>query len=720
MLIAKTENLLWTAENAVLRAYALDTLSFLYQIEADSLISSLCCESMVLVGTQKGSLCTVNLEKKCTEVLKKMESSVTALFLRGSVLGVGTECGSVCILLVKGTDLEILEERCHTAPVLGIATDGVETCISDMRGRICTFPDQKVYDNFNAYICYTRYLFASESHFLYCKTKEAFAVYLEHTTGNPIQSFFFSRTGSVVFLKEKGKVFVYDFNKKSMINEICISGECVYDEDRNRIIFESRGSLKFVENAADRNLLKSSMNSVFFKELKIEERIVWSESECSDEVVRIRRKKSKKPVSYEFVQDPVEKKVSGEHGKEGREPNKEAPSPRRGRYGKGGDLKDLFKEESVSSEHNSTFYPQDVPKGDTAPSETGNIRYGPQHFMPTLIEGHNGALMCYNTTGYLTSTKDEFFNVVELSYHNTLKKGMQIKDTNFSKFGVFSEEAVLLGTASSLHFYSGDVQWTHKSSEEVNLIGMSNQLIAVVYDHGVLRVYKHSGLEVFNCDLGMVNAVFCHGNLVFALKKESLYKIDAESFSFERFEVLSGVDWVFVDQYVYYRACGKVYVLRKGLSLRVCEPEGHPLCVSDGYLVVLSKNKQFYPEPAVEYCKLKLSHNSSGPNILNCTVFGRDDAQLSRIIKDAESSGRNRLAEDLKMLVYGEDKSLCPAPDKKQPSGHLDIFDGDLPNHYRERENEFWNNKDIAKEKFSGKKEDTMQIRTKKYSPFKK
>lgn len=723
MLMDRTESLLCKVEAEVLQVHSLSTLDLLFQIEADSQISSLCCDSMVLIGTQKGSLCAVSAEEKHMKPLKKLKSPITALFLRESVLGIGTECGSIHVLLIKGTDLETLEERKHTAPVLGIATNGVETYISDMRGRICTFPDQKVYDNFGTYVCYCKYLFASESHFLYCKTREAFAVYLEHATGNPIEKFFFSSTGSVIFVKEKGKVFAYDFNKKSVINEMEVNGVCIYDEERNRLIVEHRGALFSVENAADRNLLKSSMNDVFFKELKIEERVVWSESDFSDEVVRIKRNKNKKTVAYEFVTETKEedgKKTKNHKVARGKKNGGDAHSGTKHQK-KDNTLKSLFSEESDSSDKKAVFSSPMQPKGDAEVHESTKASQKLHHFMPVSIAEKDGVLMCYNTTGYLTSTQDEFFNIVELSYHDASRKSVQIKDTNFCRLGVFSEKAIILGTECSLHFYSTDIEWTHKSIEKISLIGISNFLFAVVYGCGVLRIYKHSGLEIFNCEFSVINSIFCHENVVFILEKETLHKINGKLFTIEHFSVLPNVNWIYVDDYVYYQAQGRVYVLWNNMSLKVEEPEGHPLCVSDGYLVVLSKSRQFYPAPAVEYSKVRLEHNSGGPNVLNCTILERDEERLAEITREAEHAGRNRLAADLKALVCNTDASKdCGLFGRPDTVGQ-EASEEEEKRHYRERENEFWNRKDVMKyEPYQKAEEKDMKIRTRRYSPFRK
>lgn len=721
MLIACSQKHIHTAEGSVLKTYNADDLTQAHQVSLDSAILSLCCDAAVVIGTDSGSLYTIAAERP--RMLRQFKSPVSALFLKGTILGAGTECGTVCVALLRDAELVVLEEREHAAPVLGIATDGVTTYISDMQNRICTFPDRKTYDNFSTHICYCKYLFASESFFLYCKTKEAFAVCLEHTTGAEIKKFVFSRTGSVLLVVEESKVFVYDFNKRAVINEVEVGGDFVYDEDRNRLVFLRGRELATIENIADRDLLRQPMDDVFFRESKIEERIVWSEGECSDEAVQITRKKKTKSVSYEFV------------AKDTNTPSSNAPAAHRhgDKKDKNTHLSRVFQPEAQPARKtglgvlfdDASSSEQQRHADSTQTTERDEHREGVceapskrEPFMPSSVRCGGSILMCYSTLGYLISTKDEFFSLVELRYHDNSRSSMKIKDTNFCTMGVFADGAVLLATAASLHFYSESIEWTHKSAEEVALVGISEDILGVVYGQGVLRIYKHSGLELFNCEFEAVDSICCHKQAAVVLCGNMLLRVDSATFTCERFNVIGGANWMHVGDHIYYRVASRVYVLRNGLSLRVAELENIPLCVSGGYLLALSGSARLHPEPAVEYLKMRLEHNSSCPNTLNFAVLERNDDQLAKIAEEAEEQGRHRIADDVRALMGGGRRA-----EQREGTGPRTAHaEEDVPVHYREKENEKWEHLEVASGAMHAETKAASfgDIKTKRYSPFKK
>lgn len=725
MLIAHSQKHIYTAEGNVLKTYSAEDLTQIHLLSLDSVVLSLCCDEAVVIGTTNGSLYTVAAGKP--RILRQFKSPISALFLKGTILGAGTECGTVCVALLRDTELVVLEEREHAAPVLGIVTDGVTTYISDMRNRICTFPDRKTYDNFNTHICYSKYFFASESFFLYCKTKEAFAVCLEHSIGVEIEKFMFSSTGSVLFVVEKNKAFVYDFNKREVINEVEVEKDFVYDEDRNRIVFLKGRELATIENIADRDLLRQPMDDVFFKESKIEERIVWSDSECSDEALQITRKKKKKNVCYEFVAEDQNTTSSNASAVSRREKDKKD---------KNSHLSRVFQAETQPVQRvglgilfeDASSYEQKIHTDNIPPvqnkghhvclgDECESLRKrGP--FMPSSVTCNGSSLMCYSTLGYLISMKDEFFSLVELRYHDNSRSSMKIKDTNFCTMGVFVEEVVLLATTKSLHFYSENIEWIHKSVEEVTLLGMSEDILGVVYALNILRIYKHSGLELFNCEFEAVDSICCHKQTAVVLCGRLLYRVDSAAFTCEKFDVIGGANWMYVDDYVYYRVKNRVYVLRNGLSLRIAEIENIPLCVSGGYLLALSGSVRLHPEPVVEYFKMRLEHNSSCPNTLNFVVLERDDGQLAKIAKEAEVHGRHRIAEDVRTLIM-DSCQIDPNESLSPKDAHTEE---DMPAHYREKENDRWVHVEGLGDTGHTEKKSTSfgDIKTKRYSPFRK
>lgn len=711
MLITNTSRHVYLAEGNTLKTYSLANLVFLHQTHLDAQITSVYGDAVAVVGTQSGAVYVTTTDTVQPRLLKKFGSPITALFLKNTILGVGTDHGTICVMLINGTETDVLEEREHTAPILGIATDGVDVYVSDMRNRICTFPDHKVYDNFNTYIYHSRYLFASETTSLYCKTKDAFAVCLEHS-GNAIQKFVFSRKGSVLFVKEDERVIVYDFNSRTVINEIRARGDFLYDEDRNRLIVVERGELQVVENAADRNLLANDMDAVFFNKLNIEEKIVWSESESSEEAIRVKRKKTDKKRTYEFVTGADDSAVEQTRTKK---KGDERPSKTKHLKAevKPGDnaLKSLFGDDAFSVDENPAVHKA------AAPTQAAlHAEQDVGHFMPSSVIVGTGHLMCYNAIGHLTSIKDEFFNIVELTYHDTSRRSVKIKDTNFCALGAFSSRAILLGTTTSLHFHSESIQWTYQSTEDILLLGITDTLFSVVYKRGILRIYRHSGLEIFNCEFDAIRSVFCYNHSVALLCADAIYAIECDNFTFKKFETRRNADWLYVDNDFYYRVKDRFYVVRNGLSLKVGEVSNAPLCVSGGYLVALSGTNQLYPEPAVEYFRIRLDHCSNGPNILNLTVFDRDDEQVLKAAKEAESAGRHHLAGDLRALV----KSVQdPMSDNGQRVGNTDL-ELDDPVHYRQKENDRWATSDAASKSAASDKEAPGEIRTKRYSPFKK
>lgn len=726
MLIACSQTHIHTAESKVLNTYNAEDLTQTHQMLLDSAILSLCCDAALIAGAENGALYTIAAEKP--RILRQFKSPVSALFLKGTILGAGTECGTVCVALLRDTELVVLEEREHAAPVLGIVTDGVTTYITDMRNRICMFPDRKTYDNFNTYICYSKYLFASESFFLYCKTKEAFAVCLEHSTGAEIKKFMFSSTGSVLFVVEESKVFVYDFNKRVVINEVEMERDFIYDEDRNRLVFLKGGELVTVENIADRDLLRQPMDDVFFKESKIAEKVVWSESECSDETLQITRKKKKKNVSYEFVAKGPNITSSNapavlQHGNERKGRNsrllqvlQEETQP----VQKTG-LSVLFEDASSNEQqrHTDEMHAMQTKNHFVGLGDKCEVPRKREPFMPSSVLCDRSSLMCYNTLGYLISTKDEFFSLVELRYHVKSRNSMKIRDTNFCTMGVFVEGSVLLATAESLHFYSKDIEWMHKSAEKVTLVGISEDILGVVYCQSVLRIYKHSGLEIFNCEFEAVDSICCYKKTAVVLCGNLIHCVDSATFTCVKFDVICGANWMYVDDHVYYRVENRVYILRNGLSLRIAELDNIPLCISGKYLLALSKNFRLHPEPAVEYFKMRLEHNSSCPNTLNFVVLERDDDQLAKIAEEVEEQGKHRIADDVRalMAIRGQKVRM-----EESAGPRATDAEEDMPAHYREKENETWmhfgGNDDIARaEKRSLSFGD---VKTKRYSPFKK
>ena len=729
MFLSCTREQVYRADGDTIDAYSLEDLRILGRHKSDSSISSLCCDSVALFGTQGGGLYLLVTPSEKPHLLKSFGSPVTALFLKDSVLGVGTDSGRVCVMLLKNRDLVAIDERKHSAPILGIATNGVDIYVSDMLNRICVFPEHKIYDNFHTHIYYCRYLFSSESTLLYCKTKDAFAVCLEHVSSEPISRFFFNHTGSVLFIKESSRVAVYDFNSRAVVNEVFFVGDCVYDDGRNRLIVYENGEFRVFDGVVSADLLQRSMDEVFFKQNKIEERIVWSEGEHSDEeVVRTRRRPEKRAPKYEFVtgdsQNTTKESAGGKSGKRSKASHVSTDTHAYKQWkSKESSLQELFEQ---GSEHNASdaenTEPCPVRTVQAANSEVPAAEDVHKIFMPSAIRSGEGHLMRYSNTGYLISTSGEFFNTVELIYHDKSMKSVRIKDTSFCSLGTFSGDSVLLGSATSLHFYSKLFEWCYKSAEDVSLVGASSMFLCVVYEKRTLRIYRHSGLEVFNSDFDQVQSIFCSEESVLVLcGAKTLWEIQLHNFGCRKFDTLGKVDWIFASGgEIYYRSCGRrVYQLRGQLSLQVVETDSPPLCVSGDHLVVLSSTMRLYPEPVIEYFKIKMECRSNGPNVLNFCVLKRDEEQLRRVEGELADAGKAQMARDIRLVV--EDAG-APA---EAPQMHTQDMGGtdssEEQPHYRETENIHWDGSGTANSSSTAKDAGcSFQVKTKRYNPFKK
>lgn len=500
------------------------------------------------------------------KLIRKFNSEI--LFLSENCIG--CEDGQVVI-----GDLEFI----HSYGVIGIAL-GDYIYILDIRGKLLIYDKKNTigsYDKLNMPMIFDEYLFICDNNFLFCKTKQAFAMFVEFS--NEILDFFIFK--NLIAIQTGNKILIVEINSKSVVLEIKCFGKFVIDENYNRLIVFENEKVEFYDIPEIKERGK-----ILFEEDRIFEKKIYEQKIENDSQPVIKNYQRK-----ENIKNLFEKSDNSE-------------------------LKNLFEEKKFDEKkYNHNFgdkkydpnFDHNFDDENLDDSEESNLESFKKStssvFMPSMIVKDDVTLMAYNKEGYLIMKSQDEFNFVEAIYHDKSHVGRKIQDFTKSKIGSIGSKGFLITNGESLNFY-GKNDWFLKSEEKISLIGIGDIIATVKSD--ILEIYSISGklISKFLIPSSIKTLIIENSNIfLFCVDKIIKIKKINQNFHLENFYFLNkNFNFCAVENENIYFGDSKIFKLENGLFKEIIKVKGNPLCIFNDYVVSLTG--RIIPEPVIEYFKI--------------------------------------------------------------------------------------------------------------------
>ncbi|KAG0439936.1 hypothetical protein DMUE_2102, partial [Dictyocoela muelleri] len=528
----------------------------------------------------------------------------------------------------------------HSCGVVGIAlADNI--FILDVRGRLVIYKDKIAigsFDNLNLPMIYDQYLFVCDRNFLFCKTREAFAMFVE--LKDDITDFCLYM--NLLSIRSGRKILVIDINSKEVVTEYKFKsdscGKFFIDEFFNRLIvfdgheyksidlpeIKPRGKIifeedrifqkKVYEEKVDCNLEIEEKESVFingrlnvgfgdYKKNKANN--VFKNLQARDSVNEL----------FERNQNPELKALFEEkENYENHEKRKITDFAERNKFGNSGFFDEVteFKNGNFPKPNkyeNKYDYEDEykikTDKGELKDIFNVNFPQSKQPFMPAMVKTKDITLLSYNKDGYLIMKIQDEYNFVEAIYHDKSKVGRKVQDYSKPKIGTIGVKGFVLSNRKVANFYGrNDWDVNVENRGEIILLGIGDVIVLVVGVH----------VEIYSAMGKIQSRILVPGNPISVIVENSdihLFledKVLSMSPKYKQY-CLENTSYIGND----YNFCGvnnkeifygskSIYKISNGLSKEICTIKGTPLCVFNDY--VISLDGEILPEPVVEYHKI--------------------------------------------------------------------------------------------------------------------
>lgn len=523
----------------------------------------------------------------------------------------------------------------HSCGVVGIAIAD-DVYVLDIRGRLVIYRDKVAigsFDNLNMPMIYDQYLFVCDKNLLFCKTREAFAMFVE--VKDDITDF--CVTENLLAIQTGRKVLVVDINSKDVVGEyLCDSdarGKFFIDEFYNRLFVFDGSDFKIIDVPEIR-----PRGKIVFEEDRIFQKKVYEQQvDCNLEVEHDLNKDGgiihfggvRKDIGYEnydkkgikgfknlqardnvkklFDEDKnIELKALFEENENIHEKRKIHDYTKRIIGGHFFDevvefkARDDFKDNIKTNQDNKyeNDFIEDYELRDALPPIS-------KIFMPAMVRADDITLLSYNKTGYLIMKTQDEYNFIESIYHDKSKNGRKVQDYSRPRIGTIGNRGFLVTNGKVANFY-GKTDWdvNAESRGEISLVGLGD--VAVLIVSTIIEVYTlmgklHSRFFVpgFARSLIVDNAniyLFLSDKVMLMTQKYKIYSLEKTHFLGPNYNFCSVSD----DEIFY--GTKSIYKICNGLGKEICTVKGIPLCVFTDY--VISLDGKILPEPVVEYNKI--------------------------------------------------------------------------------------------------------------------
>lgn len=431
---------------------------------------------------------------------------------------------------------------------------------------------EELFDNLkHPFKVFNNYIFIADDCFLYVKTANNFVSYLK--LDNEVVDFAFSYNGGIMFLMEKHKIKIVDFNAKKVLREI-------------RILSCTGGRLLFINNSLvysnhQLNLIKDVLNfeeqEKKMKELILQEDYFYVRK-SREEVVQSSDDEELKELFY-----------SVESTKENRRNNDAA--------------------DSVSSSKPDQKTPED--NSIVGPEEPKNIS-NDKICIPGKIQENNVILLCYNEIGFLMCKQDDLVNLIELIFHDRMISKKIIHCKIKCDRGCFDLHSVFLSTNKTIAYYEDAFKWQMDISTidgcndgKIKFLAIAKHLYVVIENstHDSLVIMCRNGdvREIY--DLPRTTAFIVKNEVILYVSESKLFICEEKSI--KHVQLVGPVNFLTIDanKNIYYANNMYIYKVCHYMSKRLLKHANKLIiCYYEGRFISLNK---LLPTPDVEYLKVE-------------------------------------------------------------------------------------------------------------------
>lgn len=606
MKLLSTKNLIIKLTDTKLQIIDLPTLKEKHAIRKPTPQSiALFTPTILLYGQYDGTLVHFCLKAYTPTKLhtsSTKNNALCALATLDDFIYAGYSDGTLIKFKYKSSKLSVFKTYSHNLPILDIISNGEQILVSDLSGKVTSYPSLVVYDLVEPLFVFKFYIFIAEKSILYCLTRNSLSSYLQ--LDSYIKKYTFSRNGGVLFVMSYDRIIVYDFNNKQVIKEIQKSFiDFIYDEDRNRLIGFYDKSKEIVNNVLDD--VYDEMINIVFEENKIQEKIVkinedeeynyngdeyytdeddYYEDEYisdeSDEIKRLKGSETKRLKGSEKKRSNVSTNLKNLFDDKNLE--------KRIKIRKKKVIDSSSSEEEISIVHNSVF---------------------------PINDSQDCSLLFYNDIGYLVSIKGPEFNKVELIFHDKSKQNIELSDYNDCTIGTFYNKNILLCNTSTAFFY-GKNKWTKDLSNNDAVVACTDNYVLI--SNGLTIVYDCDGKEIFNFYITNISYILTSSKYIFVFA-DKLTVIELFT-STEEYTLPCKVTWATCyNDKLYYKINNDIYTLYNKLTYLLFKDIKYPLTVIGNRLVYLNTNSKILPSPNVEFKDINFPLDVYKENIQNNT-----------------------------------------------------------------------------------------------------
>ncbi|KCZ76437.1 hypothetical protein H311_02566, partial [Anncaliia algerae PRA109] len=228
-----------------------------------------------------------------------------------------------------------------------------------------------------------------------------------------------------------------------------------------------------------------------------------------------------------------------------------------------------------------------------------------------IFKNEKLSLLDYNFFGYLTSLQGEEAFFVNLISHDKEIFPYKIIDRNKCRIGAFYKQNVVLANGefpNKFCFYSHEKQWTNEITDEILFVSLSNKLI-ILGTKNILYIFNYENEEIINFYFENITLLSSNDTQIFVVENKKLNVINVQNeFSSQLYFLAGTPDWINSDSNKIFYSLKindkeNVFMLKNGLSEKVCEFVGIPLSVKDTYIISLVS---FDIEPFIEYNSMNI------------------------------------------------------------------------------------------------------------------
>lgn len=522
------------------------------------------------------SLFSYNLSTFMKSEISSSKTKITTLFSIDNLLHVGFETGLINVYVFNEHVCKFSRSFQHSGPIISMASDRVNTYVSDYRNKITMYPEVRSFDFTGPKLYFKKYIFCTSENSVYTRSNGTFG--LLFSVNETIEDLVFSEQGGLFFLKTERGIGCYDMIGNERTHSLSKDFTVINKNGKCFIAYEKNGKIELEDTYINDN----AMEEIVFSKLNIAE--IPVEGKEFDE------KHAGKSI---FIDDGFKRQIRSKKTARGVRKSISKYSESSEREESEDELFDSEVENNSeinkcnADEYSIKNYPVKKYSSDL-PSFNNNYKTNPREDSTTLL--------FYSREGYMISLQSDLSCQVSIHYHDRMATTIQFKDKEKSRLGCFYNDKFLLSSGELLNF--NDV-WQHKILSK--FIGLNNKHIFSM-DENILSIFDYSGKLVKEMLVCCPSSLCVSDGQIAIFSESNLLLIEDHFLTNATYIPVKNVEFsCFDNKTLYIKSNDSLFRLENGVFVRILKLKELPLTINGDELITLAEPIKLLPVPEINH-----------------------------------------------------------------------------------------------------------------------